>query len=104
MMIRMRLMIATAAVFLLLQLVRHSVPTKTASAGVHAPIQIRAILAKDCYTCHSDNVDLRGLIKSFPGTGLCGSISSQRANTSSFRRLARNPQPFRRQLCMRRSI
>lgn len=49
-----RLAIACVVVFALLQLVRPSIPAKPASAEVEAPPQVRHILNKDCYSCHSD--------------------------------------------------
>jgi Haem-binding domain/Cytochrome P460 len=41
-------------VFTVLQMVRPSIPQKPATAEVQAPPEIRAILEKDCYSCHSD--------------------------------------------------
>ena len=49
-----RLAIACVVVFALLQLVRPSIPAKPATAEVEAPPQVRHILNKDCYSCHSD--------------------------------------------------
>lgn len=40
--------------FILLQLVRPSIPTKAATAEIQAPPNIRQILSKNCYPCHSD--------------------------------------------------
>ncbi len=41
-------------IFALLQLARPSIPAAPAAAEVQAPAEIRQILAKDCYSCHSD--------------------------------------------------
>ena len=41
-------------VFGLLQLARPPIPTKPAKAEVQAPPQVRQILDKSCYSCHSD--------------------------------------------------
>jgi mono/diheme cytochrome c family protein len=49
-----RLAVACVVVFALLQLVRPSIPAKPAIAEVEAPPQVRQILNKDCYSCHSD--------------------------------------------------
>jgi mono/diheme cytochrome c family protein len=49
-----RLAIACVVVFALLQLVKPSIPAKSATAEVEAPTQVRHILNKDCYSCHSD--------------------------------------------------
>lgn len=45
---------AGAAVFVLLQLVRPSIPVESATAEVQAPPEIRRILEKGCYSCHSN--------------------------------------------------
>jgi hypothetical protein len=42
------------AVFILLQLVRPSIPTRPVTAEVQASPEVKRILAKDCYACHSD--------------------------------------------------
>ncbi|MFZ0747542.1 MAG: cytochrome P460 family protein [Terracidiphilus sp.] len=49
-----KLVIAGAVLFGLLQLVRPSVPARPATAEVQAPPQVRQILEKSCYSCHSD--------------------------------------------------
>lgn len=49
-----KLAIACVVVFALLQIVRPSIPAKPATAEVEAPPQVRHILEKDCYSCHSD--------------------------------------------------
>jgi hypothetical protein len=41
-------------VFIVLQFVRPSIPTKPATAEVQAPPAVKHILEKDCYSCHSD--------------------------------------------------
>jgi hypothetical protein len=38
----------------LLQVVRPTIPTKPATAELRAPPEIRRVLEKDCYSCHSD--------------------------------------------------
>jgi mono/diheme cytochrome c family protein len=49
-----KLAVAGFVVFAMLQLVRPNIPAKLASAEVQAPPEIRHILEKDCYSCHSD--------------------------------------------------
>jgi mono/diheme cytochrome c family protein len=49
-----RLVIAAIVLFALLQLVRPGIPAKPATAEVQAPPQIRQILDRSCYSCHSD--------------------------------------------------
>jgi Haem-binding domain len=49
-----KLILATAAGFVLLQLVRPSIPFRPATAEIQAPPQVKRVLEKDCYSCHSD--------------------------------------------------
>jgi hypothetical protein len=49
-----KLIVAGVFVFALLQLVRPSIPVKPATAELQAPPEIKHILEKDCYSCHSD--------------------------------------------------
>jgi len=46
--------VAVAFLFLLLQFLRPSIPNKPATAEIHAPDNVRQILRKSCYSCHSD--------------------------------------------------
>jgi len=48
------MVIAGGVVLVLLQAVRPIIPTKAATAELRAPTEIRRILEKDCYSCHSD--------------------------------------------------
>jgi mono/diheme cytochrome c family protein len=50
----LRLAAAGIVAFILLQLVRPGIPTRPAEAEIAAPPEIRQILQKDCYSCHSD--------------------------------------------------
>ena len=47
-------LIAGVAAFVLLQLIRPGIPSKPAAAEVQAPPEVRRVLEKDCYSCHSD--------------------------------------------------
>jgi hypothetical protein len=49
-----KLFLVGVAVFAVLQLVRPGIPAKPATAEFEAPIEVRRILEKDCYSCHSD--------------------------------------------------
>jgi hypothetical protein len=49
-----RLVLVGVVVFAALQLVRPGIPSKAATAEVQAPLEIRKIIAKSCYSCHSD--------------------------------------------------
>jgi Haem-binding domain/Cytochrome P460 len=62
-----KLIVAGVFVFAVLQLVRPSIPTKPATAEVQAPPEIRRILEKDCYSCHSDQRRLAWFDEIVPG-------------------------------------
>jgi hypothetical protein len=49
-----KLVIAGIGVFALLQLVRPGIPVEPATAEVQVPPEIKHVLEKDCYSCHSD--------------------------------------------------
>jgi hypothetical protein len=49
-----KLVIAATAVFAGLQLIRPGIPAKPAVAEIQAPPEVRRVLDKDCYSCHSD--------------------------------------------------
>jgi hypothetical protein len=62
-----RLFAAGVIVFALLQLVRPSIPTKPATAELQAPPEIKHILEKSCYTCHSEQPRLAWFDHIVPG-------------------------------------
>src|SRR5580692_5206366 len=62
-----KLVVAGAAAFVLLQLVRPGIPSHVPAAEVEAPPQIRHILEKDCYSCHSDEKCLAWFDQIEPG-------------------------------------
>src|ERR1700722_8308207 len=49
-----KLIIVGVFVFAILQLVRPSIPVKQAAAELQVPPDIKNVLEKDCYSCHSD--------------------------------------------------
>jgi Haem-binding domain/Cytochrome P460 len=49
-----KLVIVGVAAFALLQLVHPGIPAEPATAEIQAPPEVRQILEKDCYSCHSD--------------------------------------------------
>jgi hypothetical protein len=53
--------------FVLLQLVRPGIPTKPASSELQAPAEIKHILEKSCYSCHSDERRLAWFDQIVPG-------------------------------------
>ncbi len=49
-----KLLIAGIVIFALLQVVRPGIPAKPETAELQAPPEVRRILEKDCYSCHSN--------------------------------------------------
>jgi len=49
-----RLLVAGLVLFALMQLLRPGIPSRPATADVQAPPEVKRILEKDCYSCHSD--------------------------------------------------
>jgi hypothetical protein len=49
-----RLLLAAALCFSVLQLVRPSIPSKPSSSDLQAPPEVKRVLVKGCYACHSD--------------------------------------------------
>jgi hypothetical protein len=62
-----KLVIAGVVVLALLQMARPSIPEKPATAEVEVPPEIRHILEKDCYSCHSDQRRLAWFDQIEPG-------------------------------------
>lgn len=62
-----KLLIAGAVTFVLLQLIRPSIPAKPATAELQAPPQVRQILQNSCYSCHSDQRRLSWFDQIEPG-------------------------------------
>ena len=62
-----RLLVAGVVAFALLQLVRPGIPAKPATAEIQAPPEVRRILEKDCYSCHSDQRRLSWFDQIVPG-------------------------------------
>src|SRR5664279_3663997 len=66
---RMPLKLAVAAVISLagLQLVHPNIPFGATTAEIQAPPRVRQILAKDCYSCHSNERRLAWFDQIAPG-------------------------------------
>jgi hypothetical protein len=62
-----KLIVAGVVIFAVLQLVRPSIPTKPATAELQAPLEVKQILEKDCYSCHSDERRLAWFDQIVPG-------------------------------------
>lgn len=61
------LLLAGAAGFVLLQFVRPSIPFRHATEEVQTPPEIKHVLEKDCYSCHSDERRLAWFDQIVPG-------------------------------------
>jgi mono/diheme cytochrome c family protein len=65
---KLSMVIVTGVVgFGVLQLVRPSIPTKSATAEVQVPAAVRRVLEKNCYSCHSDERRLAWFDEIVPG-------------------------------------
>ena len=65
-----RVLGAGAVLFLLIQGFRPSIPQRPAAAEIQVPSQVHAILARDCYACHSDERRLAWFDEVQPAYGL----------------------------------
>jgi hypothetical protein len=61
------LLFAGLVAFGLMQLVRPRIPSEPATAEVQAPPEVKRILEKDCYSCHSDQRRLSWFDQIVPG-------------------------------------
>jgi hypothetical protein len=62
-----RLIVALIVVLVLLQVVRPGIPANPATAELQAPPEVRRILEKDCYSCHSNQRRLAWFDQIVPG-------------------------------------
>jgi Haem-binding domain/Cytochrome P460 len=62
-----KLIVAGVAIFALLQMVRPAIPTQPATAELQAPGEVKQVIEKDCYSCHSDQLRLSWFDKIVPG-------------------------------------
>ncbi|MGA2352518.1 MAG: cytochrome P460 family protein [Terracidiphilus sp.] len=62
-----RLSIAGLVLFALMQFLRPGIPAKPATGEVQAPPEVKRILEKDCYSCHSDQRRLSWFDQIVPG-------------------------------------
>jgi len=53
-----KIVVAMIAIFVVLQVVRPGIPSKPATSELQAPPEVKRILEKDCYSCHSDQARL----------------------------------------------
>jgi Haem-binding domain/Cytochrome P460 len=62
-----RLIVGGLIIFVLLQVVRPTIPTKPATAELQAPPEVKQVVEKDCYSCHSDQRRLSWFDHIVPG-------------------------------------
>ncbi len=62
-----KLIVAGVLIFAMLQLVRPGIPANPATAELQAPAEVKHILEKDCYSCHSDQRRLSWFDHIVPG-------------------------------------
>jgi len=62
-----KLVIAGAVVFALLQVVRPGIPVNSATAELQAPPEVKRVIEKDCYSCHSGERRLSWFDQIVPG-------------------------------------
>lgn len=62
-----RLIVAALVVLVAMQAIRPAIPTRPATAEFEAPQQVRQIVDKDCYSCHSDERRLSWFDQIVPG-------------------------------------
>jgi hypothetical protein len=62
-----KLIVAGVVVFAVLQVVRPTIPVEPATAEVQAPPEVKRVLDKGCYSCHSDQRRLSWFDEIVPG-------------------------------------
>ena len=62
-----KLIVAGVVILALLQMVRPAIPTQPATAKLQAPGEVKQLLEKDCYSCHSDQRRLSWFDEIVPG-------------------------------------
>ncbi len=62
-----KLIVAGVVIFALLQVVRPGIPTKPATAELQARAEVKQVIEKDCYSCHSDQRRLLWFDEIVPG-------------------------------------
>lgn len=61
---------ASVLAFLLAQLIHPAIPSGLATNEIHVPANVKAVLEKDCYSCHSDERRLAWFDEMQPAYGL----------------------------------
>jgi hypothetical protein len=62
-----KLIVAAVVILALLQVVRPAIPATPATAELQAPAEVKQVLEKDCYSCHSDQPRLSWFDQIVPG-------------------------------------
>src|SRR6202051_5065457 len=61
------LIVVGLGLFAVLQIFRPGIPAKPATAEIEAPQEVKQVLVKDCYSCHSDERRLSWFDQIVPG-------------------------------------
>ncbi|MGC2401663.1 MAG: heme-binding domain-containing protein [Acidobacteriaceae bacterium] len=91
-----KLIVVGVVIFAVRQVVRPSIPVKPATAELQAPPDVKYVLEKDCYSCHSDQRRLAWFDQIVPAYWLVRRdilIAREHLNFSS---LGSKPPPYRR--------
>jgi hypothetical protein len=97
-----KLIVALVVLFAVLQAVRPSIPVKPAAAEVQAPTEVKQVLEKDCYSCHSDQRRLSWFDEIVPGYWLVRHDILTAREHLNFSTLACGLPPCRRRRSTRR--
>jgi mono/diheme cytochrome c family protein len=62
-----KLIVAGLVIFVVLQVVRPSIPAKPATVELQAPGEVKQVFEKNCYSCHSDQLRLSWFDEIVPG-------------------------------------
>src|ERR1700761_4236528 len=62
-----RIIVVGLVLIAILQVIRPGIPAKPATAELEAPGEVKQILEKDCYSCHSDQLRLSWFDQIVPG-------------------------------------
>ncbi len=88
-----KLAVVGIVIVVVLQFVRPSIPVKPAAAELQAPLEVRHILEKDCYACHSDERRLAWFDEIVPAYWLVRYDVLKARDVLNFSTLASKPVP-----------
>jgi hypothetical protein len=89
-------LVILAALFAAIQLFRPPIPTQPAIAEIKAPVEVRQVLEKDCYACHSDQRKLAWFDEIAPAYWIVRKDILQARQHLNFSTLGAKPVPAQR--------